>query len=148
MSCFDNEELSKLKATCFRGVARVQLDALNFHHPLVQQKDRKVSQKNVRRIRKIFEKVDCLRASEEHFINAVVDDASLDDAVAVSQVSRNELLCLREGQELPLLNLRNVECLSGLHRIEAAKAFLNENDQWWTVRLFIKRKCPRAIGPG
>ncbi|KAK3207311.1 hypothetical protein GRF29_103g513895 [Pseudopithomyces chartarum] len=74
----------------------------------------------------------------ENFINAVVDDASLDDAVAVSQVSRNELLCLREGQELPLLHLRRVECLSGRHRIGAAKAFLDENDHWWTVRLFSK----------
>jgi hypothetical protein len=32
-------------------------------------------------------------------------------------------------QELPLLPLRNVEYLSGVHRIEAAKAFLDENNQ-------------------
>lgn len=143
MSCFNDDELSKLKATCFRGFARVQLNALNFDHPLVQQKHRKVLQKNVRRLHKIFEKIGCLRLQEENFINAVIDDASLDDAVAVSQVSRDELLNLREGQELPLLNLRNVECLSGLHRTEAAKAFLNDNDQWWTVRLFSKGKRPR-----
>lgn len=34
MFCFDDEELSKVKAACFRGLARVQLDALNFQHPL------------------------------------------------------------------------------------------------------------------
>ena len=147
MPCFNDEDQSKLKATYFRGVVRVQLDALNFH-PLVQQKRRKVSQKNVRQLQKIFEKVGCLRLQEENFINAVVDDASLDDAVAISQVSRNELLCLREGQELPLLRLRRVECLSGRHRIGAAKAFLDENDHWWTIRLFSKSKCPHTIAPG
>ena len=144
MVCFKDEDLSKLKATYLRGIARVQLDALDFH-PLVQQKCRKVSQTNVRRIQNIFEKVGCLRLQEENFIDAVVDDASLDNAVAVSQVSRNELLCLREGQELPLLYIRSIECLSGLHRIEAAKSFLGESDQWWTVRLFSKSKLPRDV---
>ncbi|KAF2650673.1 hypothetical protein K491DRAFT_666825 [Lophiostoma macrostomum CBS 122681] len=143
MSHFDDEELSKIKATCFRGIARIQLTALNFDHPLVQRKHRSVSQKNVRRLRGIFEKVGCLRLQEENFINAIVDDASLDDALTLSGVSRDGLLCLREGQELPLLHLR-VDCLSGLHRVEAAKAYLDDNDQWWVVRLFTNG-TPKSV---
>lgn len=136
MAYFEDEELSKVKAACFRGLARVQLHALHFDHPLVERKHRSISQKNVRRLQRVFGEVGCLRLQEENYINAVVDDASLDKALSLS---RDELLCLREGQELPLLDV-HVDCLSGLHRIEAAKAILDNNDQWWVVRLFTKGK--------
>ncbi|KAF2105294.1 hypothetical protein BDV96DRAFT_592750 [Lophiotrema nucula] len=96
-------------------------------------------------MRKRLEKIGCLRLQEGNFINAFVDDACLDDAAARSQVSRNKLFGLREGQELPLLHPLSVECLSGLHRIEAAKEFLDENDQWWTVRLFSKNMPKSAL---
>jgi hypothetical protein len=140
---FDDEELSSIKASSFRGIARCPLGALNFTHPLVRRKHRKISQKNVQRLHGVFRKVGCLRLQEENFINAIVDDEALDNALSISEVSRDGLLLLREGQELPLLDLR-VDCLSGLHRVEAAKAFLDDNDQWWTVRLFASSKRPRT----
>lgn len=94
MSCFNDEELLKVKAAWFRGLARVRLDAINFHHLLVERKHQSISQKNVRRLQQIFEKFGCLRLQEENYINASVDDASLDDA---SSLTRDERLCLREG---------------------------------------------------
>jgi hypothetical protein len=44
-----------------------------------------------------------------------------------------------------LATLLRVDCLLGLHRIEAAKTFLDDNDQWWVVRLFTKGKCCNAL---
>jgi hypothetical protein len=43
---------------------------------------------------------------------------------------------LQWPQDAPALHLQNVQCLSGIHRIEATRRFLNENDKWWIVRLF------------
>lgn len=140
----DDKELSKLKATYYRGLVRVPLRALNFHHKLVQQKHRVVLAKNVRRIHKIYQKSGCLRLQEENFINGVIDDDALNDALALSRASRERLVGLREGDDILLLNLRNVQCLSGLHRVEAAKSFLDDNDQWWVVRLFGRGKCPHC----
>jgi hypothetical protein len=136
---FDDGELSTIKARCFRGVVRLKLEALNFDHPLVKRKHRKISKKNTRRLERIFGQVGCLRTQEENYINAIVDDASLDDALALSETSRDDLLSAHEGQRLPLLAL-GVDCLSGLHRVEAAKTFLDDNDQWWAVRLFSSGK--------
>ncbi|PVH90216.1 hypothetical protein DM02DRAFT_621125 [Periconia macrospinosa] len=105
MAGFDDEEFSKLQATHYRGLVRVRLNALSFGHILVQQQHRQLCPNNVGQIQKIFEKPGCLRLQKEHFINAIIDDRSLDDAVAVSRVSREELTSLNAGllTILPLL---------------------------------------------
>jgi hypothetical protein len=131
MSIFNEEEL---KATYYRGLFRVPLSALNFHHGLGDQTHRELSQKNVYCIQKVFEKQGCLRTHEENFITAIVDDESLNSVA--DAVTRQHMLGLREGTDLPLLKFLRLDCLSGLHRVEAAKNFLVDNDQCWVVRLF------------
>ena len=137
------EELAILKAKYYRGLARIPLELLDFSNEIVKKKHRSLSLKNVARVGKIFARVGCQRLEATNFINGVVSEAALNDALSSSQANVEQLLCAREGDELPLLNLR-VDCLSGLHRIEAAKSFLHDNDQWWVVRLFSK-DCPKPV---
>ena len=138
MSSVDDYTLSVEKAKCYRGIAKVKLEALNFDHPLTRKKHRKVSQKNVNRLGKIFSQGGCFRLQQENFVNAVIDDAALETSLSSIGLTEDTFLRLREGEPLPCLNINNVDCLSGLHRIEAAREFLDDNDQWWVVRFFSK----------
>ncbi|XTI84252.1 hypothetical protein V2W45_1465362 [Cenococcum geophilum] len=109
----DNSKLAILRARNYLGIAKIKLGALNFDHPLIRKKHRLLSKKNVRRLRNVFKRVGYKRLEKEKFINA-------------------------EGNLIPFVNLRSVDCLRGLYRIKAAKEFLDDNDQWWIVRLFSK----------
>ena len=134
----NNSKLSILKARNYLGIAKIKLGALNFDHPLVRKKHRLPSKKNVRRLRNVFERAGCERLEKENFINAVVDDAALISSLAFSGLNKQRFRQLQEGDSIPFVDLRSVDCLGGLHRIEAAKEFLDDNDQWWIVRLFSK----------
>lgn len=138
MASNEDSALSLAKAAHYRGIAKISLDALNFDHPLVVQKHRQVSQKNVERLRRVFRQHGCERLQQENFVSAIIDEDALEVALRNIGTSPSELLQFREGDVLPTLNLQSVDCLSGLHRIEAARAFLDDNDQWWVVRLFAK----------
>ncbi|ORX91555.1 hypothetical protein BCR34DRAFT_649961, partial [Clohesyomyces aquaticus] len=125
----EDKELAVIKAGAYRGIAKIQLSALNFEHPLVQQEHRKVSIQNVRRLQRVFERNGCWRLQEENFVNAIVDDVTLNASLAAAGLGKDDFLQVRHGQPVPWLNLHNIDCLSGLHRIEAAKGFLDDNDQ-------------------
>ncbi|PVH95424.1 hypothetical protein DM02DRAFT_690214, partial [Periconia macrospinosa] len=141
---YTDEKLAEIQATYYRGLARVHLSSLDFSHSLAQEKHREISKKNVERLRKIFLKNGCLRLQEENFINAAVDAESLGDAIGEAKTTQANLLQLRAGSDLPLLPFTNLHCLSGAHRIEAAKEFLDDNDQWWVVRLF-SNEAPQPV---
>jgi hypothetical protein len=136
MASFPDAELRKQKLRCYRGIARVSLESLTFRHALAENKHRAISQENVRRLKRIFEHNGCLRLQEEHVINATVHDDDLDAALAKSGITETDFCSLRWTQDAPLLDLPSIQCLSGLHRIEAAHQFLDDNDKWWVVRLF------------
>ena len=50
------------------------LNTLDFDHPLVLGKRREISEQNVQRLERIFERNGCLRLQEENVVNAVVLD--------------------------------------------------------------------------
>jgi hypothetical protein len=129
-------DLAEVKSRCYLGIARVPLTSLNFQHALVQNKHRAISPSNVWRLEKIFERNGCWRLQEENVINAVVQDDDLAMALSQSTIAGHELRSLQWAQDAPSLALSDVQCLSGLHRIEAANRYLDENDKWWIVRLF------------
>jgi hypothetical protein len=136
MDSLTDEQLAKAKVSCYRGIARIPLESLNFQHELVQEKHRDVSHTNIARLVRIFEQNGCLRLQEEHVINAIVRDEDLLIALSQERLEQKEFQNLQWAQDAPLLDLTPVYCLSGLHRVEAARRFLPENDQWWIVRLF------------
>ncbi|RII17524.1 hypothetical protein CUC08_Gglean002364 [Alternaria sp. MG1] len=124
------------KLMCYRGIARVPLHALRFGHGVVVDKHRDLSYENVIRLEKIYEQVGCSRLQEENVINAVIEDDDLVAALSLHGMSLDDMRNLQWPQDAPALHLENVQCLCGMHRIEAARRFLNENDRWWIVRLF------------
>jgi hypothetical protein len=124
------------KLMCYRGIARLPLHALRFEHRIVLDRHRDLSHENVIRLERIYKQVGCSRLQEENVINAVVGDDDLVAALSLHGMSLDDMRNLRWPQDAPALPLKNVQCLSGMHRIEAARRFLNESDKWWIVRLF------------
>jgi hypothetical protein len=135
-------ELATLKDRCYRGVARVPLHTLDFNHPLALGKHREASEQNIQRLERIFERNGCLRLQEENVINAVVHDEGLSSLLLSHALTAEQLRRVTWARDAPVLNLGNLKCLSGLHRIEAAKRHLDENDKWWIVRLFSDGMYP------
>jgi hypothetical protein len=131
-----DEDFAARKLICYRGIARLPLHALNYGHKIVRDKHRKISHENVIRLEKKYEQVGCERLQEENVVNAIVKDDDLIAALSPHGISLDEMCNLRWPQDAPALQIENVQCLSGMHRIEAARRFLNENDKWWIVRLF------------
>ena len=131
-----DEDFAAKKSLFYRGIARLPLHALGFEHRAVLEKHRNLSNENVARLEKIYEQVGCSRLEEENVINAVVEDGDLLAALTTVCMSLDEMRQLRWPQDAPALNLEKVQCLSGMHRIAAARRFLTENDKWWIVRLF------------
>ena len=133
-------DFATTRSRCFRGIARVPLYALKFQNKLVLDKHRELSEENVRRLQNIYEQVGCNRLDEENVINAVVEDEDLGAALSLQGKSIEDISNLQWAQDALSLSLEHVECLSGMHRIEAARRFLDENDKWWIVRLFSYSK--------
>jgi hypothetical protein len=134
----EDSELAALRAKCYRGIVKAPLDALDFDHPLVVDKRREISEQNVQRLERIFERNGCLRLQEENVINAVVLDEDLPLLLSsgVSALTPEQLRQIAWARDAPALGAGKLKCISGLHRIQAAKRYLDENDKWWPVRLF------------
>ncbi|EDU46063.1 conserved hypothetical protein [Pyrenophora tritici-repentis Pt-1C-BFP] len=137
-------DFAATRSTCFRGVARVPLHALNFQNRLVLDKHRELSEENVRRLQNIYEQVGCNRLEEENVINAVIADEDLVAELSSQGKSIEDFCNLQWPQDALDLPLEYVDCLSGMHRIEAARRFLDENDKWWVVRLF-SHNTPKPV---
>lgn len=121
--------MSNARQLAFRGFARVNLDDLSFVH----DSHRGLDERNVARLGKIFDLEGCQRFHEHNFVDVVIEQNSLDTL---------QRRCLAQQPvddwtAVPLLSLGQLECLSGRHRIEAAKTHLAPNEQWWIVRLFV-----------
>ncbi len=128
----ENEaEIASIEHRCFKGLARVKLSALKFD----QQGHRELSANIVARLHKIFAIEGCLRLDNENFISAVITSDALRNAIAESNLE-SQSLCQQDDGSIPFLGLASVDCLHGLHRVAAARGYLDENDQWWTVRLY------------
>jgi hypothetical protein len=131
-----DREFAVEKLMCYRGIARVSLNALRFGHRTVLDKHRDLSHENFIRLERIYKQVGCLRLQEENVVHAVVEDDDLVAALSLHGMSLDDMRSLQWPQDAPALHLQNVQCLSDVHRIEAAQRFPNESDTWWIVRLF------------
>jgi AraC-like DNA-binding protein len=128
--------LAAHKVECYRGIARIRLQSLHFQHPLVLERHREESQKNVRRLQRIFKKTGCFRLQDENVINAVVEEDQLDAALHTINLTTDDFRNIHSARDAPALALTAVYCLEGLHCIKAAEIVLGESDKWWVVRLF------------
>jgi len=149
-------ELADTKAKFELGFARIELSSLNFDcafrikHSI--HKDKSACEKAVSVLLEVFKLDGCHRYDEENFMEAVVDKDDLDQSVVNAGLEpltfkATTREALSTPLSIPALDIHGrVDCLDGLQRTNAAKAFLNQNDQWWIVRLF-SRDCKNTLRP-
>ncbi|KAH7065100.1 hypothetical protein B0J12DRAFT_561719 [Macrophomina phaseolina] len=127
----------------FKGVAKVQISALDFGHALSSERHRPLSEKTVARLVDILRREGCRRDDGANFVDAVVDDDALQAALAEVALSNADLKSWSITH--PVIPLQRVQCLHGLHRIAAARSLLDKNDQWWTgADIFLD--LPKDLG--
>lgn len=137
------------KADYLFGVARIDLNKLRFDDA-IPNGHRESSKKIQVKLLNIFKLEGCQRMEQEHFVDALITQECLSDAL----VSHGKTIeAFKESCNLSYGSLHDViwlkpteplRCLNGLHRIAAAKRFLNKNDRWWTVRLYEKQCKPMS----
>lgn len=132
--------VAKSRTETFRGTARISLEALHFKGERRREPDPCAIQRKVERLREIFRIQGCLRLPPEHQIEARISLDIFEDAVQQSNVDRSHLLKPPDGvpPHLAFPLGFHLDCVSGQHRIEAAKQFLKGRDRWWTVQLYTR----------
>ena len=86
-----DKDFVAIKAQYFRGVAKINLKALNFEHPLARKYYYRPSKKKVIVLKNIFKRTSYNRLTKEHFIKAIIDNNTLIDALRVSSIDKNTL---------------------------------------------------------
>jgi hypothetical protein len=118
----------------FRGHAKIFLRHLEFHSPLFAS--RAFDPTHVKRLMIVFQQGACARSEPCNFISAIIEDDTLEQAIAQSGTT---VEALRSETEIPLLLLPDgysLRCLYGRHRVQAAKEVLFPGDSWWSVTLY------------
>lgn len=131
------------KAKYFYGLARIELRHLDFRNAL-RQNHREETSKAISRLLRVFNLEGCRRYEEENFLDVMINPEVLDNGLQQAGLSRETLRSatvehMSHPAKIPRLNLTSgalVDCLTGLHRIAAAKEYLDRNDRWWIVRLY------------
>lgn len=130
----DGSSLSHEASLKFCCLARVELDALNFEHALFGE-HREPLAENVTHLIRVFRVEGCKRLEEGNFVEAQVNRRDLDAALASENLTLPQHPP-EDWRKFPFLRLRSIDCLNGLHRVLAARKFLNKNDRWWIARLY------------
>lgn len=120
----------------FKGSARIRLEQLHF--PWIDAK--KLNEKNVDRLKGIFQQHGCRKVEVRHRVPALIDEGRLDAAIAAAGISPRTLVSPPTADVYPELvfpNGHRLDCLHGRHRIQAGKEFLPTRDKWWTVDLYL-----------
>jgi hypothetical protein len=121
----------------YRGTASVNLEVLHF----ACEKD----EANIARLKNFFRKNGCDRLDIQNHLPAVIDQEQLDAAIRLSETSAEALMGhpRDEYTELSFPPDFRLECLHGLHRVQAAAEFLPLGDKRWIVDLYLAgRKFP------
>jgi hypothetical protein len=139
------------KAISFLGFARVSLDQINFEDALrLNEGHRSLSERDVERLLSVFSLEGCIREEERNFIEGLVSEERLDEALAKtgtskeSFMSRSRLPPQHPDKFLHLRFDKPIQCNDGLHRVSAAKRFLDNNDRWWIVKLY-RKECESTL---
>ncbi|KAH8743116.1 hypothetical protein F5883DRAFT_441359 [Diaporthe sp. PMI_573] len=128
-----------------RGAARVKVEVLHF--PRDPKSSREVDDKHAEKLTTL------LKAGNEQDISqfrsripAIIDQHQLEDAIAASGISAEQLLDPRDCPELDFPAGFQLECLHGQHRIKAA-ANIHPGSRW-IVDLYLAGKDPSLYRNG
>ena len=120
------DKIVKIKALFFRGVAQINLAALNFEYPLARDYYYKPSDKKIAQLKNIFKLKGCLWLDDKNFIKAIIDNNVLTEALRAPSFKVNIFYYGLKGiGEILRLLLLQVNCLNGLYRTSAAKQHLD-----------------------
>ena len=125
-----DSKIYKERQQTYKGIARISLDVLYFQ----PDEHRNIDPKQVNFLKECFQKDRCRRLESKNYIEATIDEGSLDAALRKAGVSNRELL-----EESPYLRFPRgfqLRCRHGQHRILAAREYLLPDDKWWTVELY------------
>ena len=117
-----------------RGRARVALGSLQFEEETVRA-GRRLDSKNVERLVRAYEQGTCLRRDPRHFIAGIIPDNVLQEALSSCGVGQDALFAAGEPPFLDM-GAHSITCLHGKHRIEAAKQYFGQVDDWWIIDLY------------
>lgn len=119
----------------YQGSARISLDVLQFGW----DQQRELDPGHVEFLKKCFRNEDCERLPAENHVPAIIGQQQLANAMRDSGVSVQQLLAAGPLNGYPSLEFPTgvkLECLHGLHRIEAGREFLLPTEKWWIVDLY------------
>ena len=122
---------AKNKAFC--GCAKIPLRSLRPEDLLTNP--RQLDPKNITRLLNVFRLEGCLRLEPEHHVPAIVNPQALDDALRSHNLGRASLKTLEEPVSIDFRVA--ITYLHGAHRLEAASQFLQGEDKWWIVDLYL-----------
>jgi hypothetical protein len=130
-----------------KGSARVKFEDLKWDEYIKRNPTkRKPDSKHVEHIKGYFKKWGCLQLQVGNHIPAKIGQHRLDVALQEARrkkrwtadplPSNDAIINTRDGY--PKLDFTGgIECLHGLHRIEAGKEWLLPTDKWWIVDLYL-----------
>jgi hypothetical protein len=136
MSFKSTLELQKFKIiqNSYQGRVKINLKNLEFkQNPTLCR--RETIPAKLERLINIFSLEGCRRLEPLYYIPAIIDEEVLQNALLNSNLQPEDIL--KPGEPFTLnLGLEKIEYLRGLHRIEAARQFLDAFDEWWIVNLY------------
>ena len=120
----------------YKGRAKISIDIVRFspdHEHVAGTTDRQT----IERLVKVFAAEGCLRQEPEHAIPVLISNVTLQEALELSHLTKDQLLDTpTQPQELRLPERSTVLGLKGWHRIEAARQILGSCDRWWMVEIY------------
>lgn len=138
------------KAASYLGFARISLQRLDFFSERSAEEEGEVkkAENATARLLKVFQLEGCLRLEPENYIDALISRFDFECALRAAGLTENEFKekcrIVEESSEnvIELKPENKVQCLEGLHRIQAAQSYLDNNDKWWVIKLYDRaRKC-------
>jgi hypothetical protein len=129
-----------------KGSALVRFEYLKWNEYLKLNRLERPDPERVEHVKRIFQKEGCSQLQVGHHIPAVVDqhrlNVALEDARAKGRWKTGALpsdsatIDTKDGY--PELEFPGgIECLHGLHRIQAGKECLPPTEKWWIVDLYL-----------
>jgi len=130
-----------------KGAALVRFEYLNWNEYIQRNPaKRRADQEHVERVKRSFHKAGCRRLPSVHHIPAKVSQQQLDTALEDARRKKrwkadalpSNYATINTQDGYPELEFPGgIECLHGLHRIQAGKEWLLSTEKWWIVDLYL-----------
>ena len=130
-----------------KGSALVRFEYLKWNEYIKRNEaKRRPDQDHVDRVKRVFRKAGCRPLESMHHIPAVVSQQQLDAALAEARrrgrwkvdALPSSYAAINTPNGYPELEFPGgIECLHGLHRIQAGKEWLQPAEKWWIVDLYL-----------